>query len=527
MDQRVVQLHTLEDAQYNAVCPVNLLIIHGLRRGAIFGADSVDAVMLDGKTRGALLWKKDVLELPVICAIDPPGKNLLFDRPASALQVLNTVKAAGLYAGLLAPIVSHDIRRGSAHDFANLPNQTGVATLKTALQVGHSSISFATGITQKYLDTLNEDHWGPRLAAAEAQAGNLFGPQLADGPLTLKRLRTSDVETECRKRGIDPQHYKQRELVRHDMKKQGTKDMLSDTVPVFHDPKTLPTAGAPPRSIRPPLMEWPTNASIGASKRQKLSHMEAESPIDPLLLQPDVATAKSMPIDTTDLHEDASGLGWADAEAEYMQDLLPATIPDGLIEDLMPPDGSQPLLDVITAPAVKFMAYFTDIKVVLSRVLRPGESRFEYSCKNSIHGCPYVNVFPKEIANHEPKCPYDGVYIPPDRPFACIQCPSTFKDKDGLTTHVKRIHSWKPTKCLKCPNGPVYTDKKELRKHNEKTHSASSRFQPQKCNVNGCTSQHTFENERNFKKHLDGIHHLVGDNLRQHIEMARLSAVEE
>lgn len=159
IDKRVVELHTLNDLQHNSVCPIKLLIIHGLRRGAMLHADSVNAVMQQGKTRGGLVWKSDLLELPVICAIDTPGKKLLYDRPASALQILNTVKMGGLYAGILAPLASHDIRRGSTQDFVKLgDNNKGVATLKTSVQIGHSSMSFGQGITQKYAGILKEDH---------------------------------------------------------------------------------------------------------------------------------------------------------------------------------------------------------------------------------------------------------------------------------------------------------------------------------------------------------------------------------
>lgn len=526
------------DPRYNSVCPIKLLIIHGLRRHAMCQADSVDSVMQQGKSKGVLVWKSEVLELPVICAIDTPGKKLLYDRPASALQVLNTVKRGGIYAGILAPIVSHDLRRGSAGDFPKLTDDTkGVATVKTALQMGHTATSYAKGVTQKYVGALKEDHWGPRLATSQADGVDLFGLQLAEGPLKMQRNRTDDVEAECRKRGIDPQDRSARENVRRSMTKQRTANMLNNTSPALHDPTTVATAGAPSRSIRPPLMGKSANASAETSKRRKLNHVDTDSLIDPMLLQYDTSASVSSQIDAGDSAEDGAantaidGLEDADPAAENIQNILQGStltpVSNDIIDVLVSNDDSQSLISVITAPAMKFMTYFTDINVVATKILDEGQTRFEYSCKNSIHGCPYKNVFPKEMVTHEPKCPYDGVYIPTERPFACTQCPSTFKTKDDLTVHVGRWHDWKQRKCPKCPDGPVYTERKELRKHQEAVHAPSSRFQAQKCNAPGCTSEHIFKNERNFKKHLDGVHHLVGEELRRHIEMARAPAIDD
>lgn len=401
------------------------------------------------------------------------------------------------------------------------------------------------------------------MAAAEADGADTFGLQIAEGSLRPQRIRTVDVEAECRERGVDSRDYKQRELVRRSMRKQITSDILNNTAPVFHDPATLPTAGAPSRSTRPALMEKPTNASIETSKRRKLDHKEAKLLIDPLLLQHDMATAKSIQIDTPDSLEEeaandakelegvnaaaksiqidtfdsledeaadeADGIEGADAAAESIQNLLQGSmdISDDLIDVLMSPHDSPSPLSLITAPAMEFMTYFADINVALGKVLGEDQARFEYTCKNSIHGCPYKNVHPKEIATHEPKCLYDGVYVPPERAHACTQCRSTFKSKEDLATHVKRVHSWIPKKCPKCPAGPVYTEKKVLRKHHESVHAPSSRFRPQKCNFATCKSENIFQTERAFKKHLDGIHHLVRDELRRHIANARAPALDD
>ncbi|OBT84860.1 hypothetical protein VE02_05892 [Pseudogymnoascus sp. 03VT05] len=197
-DRRTVEVRNLNDPKHNPVCPLKLLLVHGVRQ--------------QGRSRGAIVWKAELLELPVICAIDGPGKSLLYDKPASALQILNTVKQARLHAGIITSIVPHDIRRGSTKDFVTLPGAAkGVATAKTAVQVGHSAMSSTKGLTQKYAGNLEEDHWGPRLAASKI---SLFGPQLADQPIKIARLRTDDVVSECEKRGVNPNDVNARATIR-------------------------------------------------------------------------------------------------------------------------------------------------------------------------------------------------------------------------------------------------------------------------------------------------------------------------
>ncbi|OBT84861.1 hypothetical protein VE02_05893 [Pseudogymnoascus sp. 03VT05] len=177
-----------------------------------------------------------------------------------------------------------------------------------------------------------------------------------------------------------------------------------------------------------------------------------------------------------------------DGAAEELRDILDgsysATMSNDFLDRLYVPMGFNSDASKIHGSAIDFMRYFSTLDVAA--------------------------------------CNYNAEYQPDERPFMCARCQRTFKHKDDPTAHVKRIHDWEPKECPKCPEGGLtYTLKAELRKHHESVHAPSSRFVPQRCNFEGCTSQHIFQTERTFKKHLDGIHHLVGKELAIYIERAR------
>lgn len=83
-------------------------------------------------------------------------------------QLRDTMYYASLQAGILKPIIPHDMRRGAAKDTANLPQDptaaTSLASSVVAAELGQTTLSLQKGITSDYVGTSTVDNWTRRVS---------------------------------------------------------------------------------------------------------------------------------------------------------------------------------------------------------------------------------------------------------------------------------------------------------------------------------------------------------------------------
>jgi hypothetical protein len=102
------------------------------------------------------------LERPVICVAREGGMSLVNPKAANRTQLTKTLAKGGMVAGILAPLASHDLRYGAAHDTVNIPipaTINGLPTATVAMTLGHSISAYQAGVTAKYVGAQSVDTW--------------------------------------------------------------------------------------------------------------------------------------------------------------------------------------------------------------------------------------------------------------------------------------------------------------------------------------------------------------------------------
>jgi hypothetical protein len=141
----------LKSPEQSVVCAIKLLLAHALWHGHTYG-ETIREV-LDHTARRfdrVVQWK--IPNAPVLCAIAPRAAFLRLDTPAHQGQITQTVKQMARISGIMAHVTSKDIRNGSARGTAYLMKDVrGAASGATALVLGHSEGSLASGVTRDYI----------------------------------------------------------------------------------------------------------------------------------------------------------------------------------------------------------------------------------------------------------------------------------------------------------------------------------------------------------------------------------------
>lgn len=152
----------------NVVCPVKVPLMQALRL-AHTDATTTEELLAQARRRRdhRIVWKPEAMDRPVIPAIAPAGSQLLVDRPALPQQVSQSVQATANALGILVPVSSHDVRRGSAQDIVYLGEVAGTSNRGVAAALGHSEQSRRKGVTTKYIGPVKEDLWSKRLEMSE------------------------------------------------------------------------------------------------------------------------------------------------------------------------------------------------------------------------------------------------------------------------------------------------------------------------------------------------------------------------
>src|ERR1700712_4513647 len=116
---RKVLFHALSEQEENVVCPIKMLLISAMRLGAV--QDTIEDILAKTAARRdkTVQWADGKGGNPVLCGFETAAQLVIVDKPAMVDQLRDTVHHASLQAGILKPIIPHDMRRGSARDTAN------------------------------------------------------------------------------------------------------------------------------------------------------------------------------------------------------------------------------------------------------------------------------------------------------------------------------------------------------------------------------------------------------------------------
>jgi hypothetical protein len=134
---------------------------------------------------------------------------VIVDKPAMVDQLRDTVYYASLLARILKPIIPHDMRRGSAKDTANLPQDpisaTGLASAVVAAELGQLTISLQKGITGDYVGASTVDNWTRRVSA---DLQDPFGPGVTSNVYKKPKITRVQWLKMYEDAGVDPSDRK-------------------------------------------------------------------------------------------------------------------------------------------------------------------------------------------------------------------------------------------------------------------------------------------------------------------------------
>lgn len=206
-----------------------------------------------------------------------------FTSPAGIHKVAKSVRAAGLLAGILTPLNTHDIRAGAARDVAKLPSGVikGVADTTVAKTLGHNHKTLYKGVTDSYVGGIETAF---NALVAENPQADRFGPQVADqGYFRRHPVESARIVEYCNVNNLDPSSSRDRGLAGRRIQEQDREQWVQDQEAALRgDPGTstlasrkrnestaFSTVDQPVDQPVAPLAERSPNISAPPRKREK------------------------------------------------------------------------------------------------------------------------------------------------------------------------------------------------------------------------------------------------------------------
>ncbi|KAK4996978.1 hypothetical protein LTR66_003524 [Elasticomyces elasticus] len=258
---KVVTVEPLESVENNVLCPIKSILIQALRTGHV-AETSIDAVLLAALSRPSRTVKWVKGSDPVVPSIKRPFLD--FSTPAATQQVVDTIKAAGLLAGILEPLVSHDIRAGAARDVSKLASGLikGSANEDVAKAMGHHRSSLFRGTTDDYVGGIESAV--NTLIATDAKIDR-FAPAIAPEGYLDRSLSTAEITKYCEENGLDPSVKKNRHRAGRALRKDDQDQWITEQKKDLNcskSKKTLKTNPLAEISVNtPPLKrKWSRNS---------------------------------------------------------------------------------------------------------------------------------------------------------------------------------------------------------------------------------------------------------------------------
>ncbi|KAK0129018.1 hypothetical protein ONS95_000958 [Cadophora gregata] len=536
-DDRDLPLKPLSDASLNVICPVKLLLIQALRSGNL--SSSLDETLKQASLRRDRTIQWLYPERPVLPQLLKSSAFIAWDKPAGPGQVNKNTKDLGLVAGVLAHIISHDVRRGGLRDLANLKIPSapmapmGVASKEVAVAAGHSMGSYLKGTTDKYVGPVERENY-------TARAAQMFvsrkAPEMGQR-FQKTRLTKAEVSLYCEEHDIDPTDKNGRQRAGDAIHRKRKADWIESEK---KRPK-LPTKTLKPSSskstFQPLSVPSPLPTTTTTTTTLTTSDSVPTSLIDPRLLLLDGDAPSPPPTDGAAHDEDAAAQRLCAMIYDDVEDAAEdeqAMVLDIFLENIV----SKGPVSVLTLPGPEFVNALSRINCVrnvrLQEHLRSldehlpqycpmGNSRdyptmFVYRCSN----CDtYTTQRKQYLEVHQLSCTRkNGGEQPGEKQekqekqkesFPCTRegCTKVLMSVSSLQAHVAGDHIWEPKAChvAGCTNDRVFQKRNDLSNHLQQFHRPIA--PPIHCSFPGCTSQTLWDQMHKYTQHLKLRHRLA------------------
>ncbi|KAK5171127.1 uncharacterized protein LTR77_004271 [Saxophila tyrrhenica] len=532
-ESRSVYIEPLEDPNHSAVCLVKLLLIVALRLGQV-QFSTIHEVLAQAAARwdGAVQWKDP--KAPVVCKLRPKRD---FSKPASTDQLRATVKAMALNAGVLAPITTHDLRRGALRDTAYRTTQStsGLADNFVALAAGHTDKALSNGVTQHYVGDLQTPLWNDRASNTFVDhKAPAFAPSPAPDMTTRTKAGKADVRAYMEKHGLDTSSESAR---RH-----ATRAWRNEAMDAWRTGEGFEVEPTPSKKQKVEVLREqsaseinvrsnrpvPSDSFVDAGTRLPSHSVHApagdeRSNLDPALFGYDDENEETE-VDSNEL-DHVCNLVTQTVGDEAELDDSPDDIDDETFEQTVATELA-PASDTVQLTGNAFVQKFAAINVfrttsrfnidnptALAKRVSSGNSRdppspYIFRCKQP--NCPYSTRLHQDFERHTGLC--TGFSAPPKKEFPCPydDCDKAYSSEMSLKTHLDE-HRFTPRPCPRCPDKPdvLYRTRAELNAHGQKVHTAlpTAALCPLQKD---CGSKKLWDNRTNLKKHLRELHRLQG-----------------
>jgi len=540
------------------MCPVKLLLIQALRGGYLRDASSLGEALAIASRRvdRTIQWLHP--KLPVIPAICRPNYAFLdCEKPASRMQLYDTTLQLGLVAGVMAKLRTHDWRRGSAKDLANLKDKiSGVADHTVALAIGQSRKTLGRGITDDYVGDIEVDLFSARVAS---DFQHKHGPAIG-APFQKTKLELGEALKYCEDNNIEPTESGLQTARRHIYAAQLDAWMEKEKNRDESPPTTLPGNSQQQRRTRPLKQRTPSQLNSLPAPGQKLqtsgvdlleeSALGSSSFIGTVdqglmgLIDPKVlfdSADQGMPLEEVGQCS-ASQSDVVQEAVQQITQVLDGTIAAGhperdeddefmglgiILANIQSAQESTPLLSL---PGPEFVDALSKINVVHNTSLdthlttlddvfptkvpmgnsRDYPSLFQFCCSN---GCGYKHPIKGRVSDHMLVCKPKAETA---KPFFCDrlddeghQCPKAFATATGLKEHVADVHDWVPKKCNlpECPTPDTTFATRKLYANHITIHHKL--IDPTLCTYPKCDSKTIFNTRWLYSAHLRTVHKLM------------------
>jgi hypothetical protein len=190
-DDFTFELAPLNNTEDNLACPIANLLVMALRSGQTHGT-TIEQVLKSTLARPdkTVQWRDP--KLPLIPAISKSRRELEFSTPATTGQLLQTVKRAGLLAGVTVGLKTHGFRRGHFQEVAHLGNDVGGAASYTVAQAGgHNHKSMTLGVTAEYAGGIDRHLYNDR---AQSSYASPFAPKVVTESYIPAKLTSKEID---------------------------------------------------------------------------------------------------------------------------------------------------------------------------------------------------------------------------------------------------------------------------------------------------------------------------------------------
>ncbi|KFY43691.1 hypothetical protein V494_01849 [Pseudogymnoascus sp. VKM F-4513 (FW-928)] len=488
---RKVLLRVMPEQENNILCPIKMLLISAMRLGAVQG--TIEQVIASAAARRdkTIQWTDGRGGSPVLCGFETAAHLVIIDKPAMGDQVRDTVYHAGLRAGILKPIVPHDMRRGAARDVANLPQDptaaSGLATPVVAAEIGHTNLALQKGLTSEYVGFKTNDTWTRRVSA---NIEDPFGTGLTGN--VYKKLKHTRVEwlKKYKEAGIDPSDRKATRTLREKAQAEHEQKWR-------YDEENAPslTAALAPHSA--------SQINTGNNIRKR------KAELDEPLQSGNTGTGASVIDDVDDtgsqidprLRDSADNIALVignDDDNEVPTEDMEGMVLEGL-------DGPLQMPPTLLVPGLAYINLLSSINIISNKRLASTKTKtipdtfrgngkdeptlFRHYCKRT-PGCQYSSDNTYALRIHEGRCSEESLEKrnTVDREMhECYAegCSKSFKTALSLKMHYDNIHDFQPRACKVegCDPTVLYDTPGTLRKHRITVHPS---WTPKECPVKDC-----------------------------------------